>query len=1099
MEAAGLAPLRDSSSALPLPDVCSASCLPPTPTDLRCFSAATARRAAAAVDDLQLLEQFGIAALNQAALMGWRSDDGACRFPGARCRDGHLTSISLTGVILHVNFNAVASTLLQLSTVEEVTLRDANITGLLSVARGVACGTKLRLLDLSGYGWLHGSVADVAALASACHDLRVLNLSAARVGVVKVNGQEGTNMGFAGLEVLDLSNNKITEGDLKWMVHAGAGGVRRLDLAGNNISGEVPVFVNCSKLEYIDLSSNFMSGTVAAGVLSGCSRLNMVNLGFNNLEGVFPPDVAYLSSLVTLNLSTNNFSGEIPSKVFSKLVKLRMIDLSFNYFNSTILDAFTVLPELEVLDLSSNVFSGTIPTTLCSLNSSSKPLQVLYLQNNHLTGSIPESISSCIRLVSLDLSLNYINGQIPSSMGKITGLHDLVLWQNMLEGEIPSSLAGIRSLENLIVDYNALIGSIPPGLANCMELRCLSLASNRLSGPIPKWLGRLNKLEILSLGNNSLSGMIPPELGDCKSLLWLDLSSNKLRGPIPRELANQSGKMPSTMFTGTLAQKFGYLRNDELRISQCHGTGSLLYLRGIRSDDLNRMPTNKTCNRTRMYIRNTGIFITNSSMILLDLSFNQLDSEIPKELGSLYCLMIMNLGHNWLSGVIPAELAEAKKLAVLDLSHNKLEGPIPSMFSSLALSEINLSNNQLNGSIPELGSLATFPRSQYENNSDLCGFPLPPCELNRAVSRDADSHGLKNRSQGAIAGGVVAGAFLLLFTLVISLSRRKKSKVDVAKGDLQHENVISIWNFDGGDVYKQIIEATENFSEKYCIGAGGHGSVYAAELSTGEKFAIKKIHIAEDDHFRNEQMFYHEIETTMQIRHRNIVRFLGYCSTARDRFIIYEYMNGGNLFTALKSSRNACELDWNCRLCIAWDVAHALSYLHHDCSDPIVHRDVTTNNILLDLEFRACLSDFGIAEILGVDRSNHTRLVGTKGYLAPELAYTTRVTEKCDVYSFGVVVLELFMGSHPGDFISSISCPTKKSTPMKDLLDTRLPLPEGEIAKQIFGLITVALQCLDPNPSTRPTMRSAIQKFSTIAGTVDLDYLHTDIMEICLR
>ncbi|KAG8052000.1 hypothetical protein GUJ93_ZPchr0001g31715 [Zizania palustris] len=169
--------------------------------------------------------------------------------------------------------------------------------------------------------------------------------------------------------------------------------------------------------------------------------------------------------------------------------------------------------------------------------------------------------------------------------------------------------------------------------------------------------------------------------------------------------------MPSTMFTSTLAHKFGYLRNDELRISQCHDTGSLLYLRGIRSDDLNWMPTNKTWNHTRMYIRNTDIFITSSSIILLDLSFNQFDSEIPKELGSLYCPMIMNLGHNWLFGVISAEIAEAKKLAVLDLSHNELERPIPNMFSSLSLSDINLSNNQLNGSIPELGTLVTFPQS----------------------------------------------------------------------------------------------------------------------------------------------------------------------------------------------------------------------------------------------------------------------------------------------------------------------------------------------------------------------------------------------------
>uniref|UniRef100_A0A0D3EMU2 non-specific serine/threonine protein kinase n=2 Tax=Oryza barthii TaxID=65489 RepID=A0A0D3EMU2_9ORYZ len=329
------------------------------------------------------------------------------------------------------------------------------------------------------------------------------------------------------------------------------------------------------------------------------------------------------------------------------------------------------------------------------------------------------------------------------------------------------------------------------------------------------------------------------------------------------------------------------------------------------------------------------------------------------------------------------------------------------------------------------------------------------------------------------------------------ICRRKKYKIHDA-GDLQQENMFSVLNFDGGNAYEQIIEATENFSEKYCIGAGGYVSVYVAKLSNGKNFAVKKINATENGRLINEQMFYREIEATMQIRHKNIVKVFGYCCTARDKFIVYEYMKGGNLLTALKSYRSASELDWKRRLCIAQDVAHALSYLHHDCSDPIVHRDVTTKNILLDLEFRACLSDFGIAKILDADGSGHTRLAGTKGYLAPELAYTTKVTEKCDIYSFGVVVLELLMGSHPGDFVSSISCPSKKSTPMKDLLDTRLPPPEGEVASEIFGLITVAIQCLHPNPSTRPTMPSAIHLFSKFSRAVDLDYLHADIMEFCL-
>lgn len=116
-----------------------------------------------------------------------------------------------------------------------------------------------------------------------------------------------------------------------------------------------------------------------------------------------------------------------------------------------------------------------------------------------------------------------------------------------------------------------------------------------------------------------------------------------------------------------------------------------------------------------------------------------------------------------------------------------------------------------------------------------------------------------------------------------------------------------------------------------------------------------------------------------------------------------------------------------------------------------------------------------------------------KPFDAAELAFTTKVTEKCDVYSFGVIVLELFMGSHPGDVLSMLFCTPRKSMLLTDLLDSRLPLPESETAKEIFGLVTVALQCLDPNPATRPSMQSAIRKLSEVLKIGDVDYLHTDI------
>jgi protein brassinosteroid insensitive 1 len=170
------------------------------------------------------------------------------------------------------------------------------------------------------------------------------------------------------------------------------------------------------------------------------------------------------------------------------------------------------------------------------------------------------------------------------------------------------------------------------------------------------------------------------------------------------------------------------------------------------------MPSKTACSFTTVYFGSFDM-ISNFSMIFLDLSFNQLDSDIPKELGNMYYLMIMNLGYNSLSGVIPAALAGAKSLAVLDLSHNMLEGRIPSSLESLPLSEINLSNNRLSGMVPQLGLLATFPASQFENNSGLCGFPLPLCKKSVVDTQQSKSH----KRQAVLAGGVIAVFSVLLF------------------------------------------------------------------------------------------------------------------------------------------------------------------------------------------------------------------------------------------------------------------------------------------------------------------------------------------------
>ncbi|KAJ8485975.1 hypothetical protein OPV22_018460 [Ensete ventricosum] len=693
--------------------------------------------------DLDLLIAFKASISNPQILPSWsRGDLSPCSFAGVSCdAGGHVVAVSLRGIPLNADFRSVSSSLLALGSLQNLTLNAVNLTGTLAAAGEAPCGGLLSQLDLSG-NILHGSLVDVHALAEVCSGLKSLNLSGNSVGNHPADGAAA--VGFK-LEILDLSFNKISRQDeLRWLFSS-LGGLRHIDLIGNRINGgRFPEIANCSALQHLDLSATGLSGELGVGALGRCPSLRYLNLSSNHLAGSLPSDLSSCTSLTSISLSNNNFSGDLPTDALTSMPNLRFLELAFNNFSGSLGDSISKLPLLEVLDLSSNHLTGSIPSGLCP--SPDFGLKELYLQNNQLTGVIPESLSNCTQL-------------------------------NSLEGEIPAELSNIRTLENLILDNNGLTGAIPPELVNCTNLNWISLSSNQLSGPLPSWIGQLRNLAILKLGNNSFSGPIPPELGDCKSLIWLDLNSNQLNGSIPPTLAKQSGNIAVGLVTG---KRYVYLRNDGIS-SHCRGTGNLLEFAGIRPEDLNRLPSHRICNFTRVYMGSTQYtFNNNGSMIFLDLSYNQLSGQIAKEIGNMYYLMILNLGHNLLSGLIPTELGSLRFVAVLDLSHNALEGPIPSSFSGLAmLSEIDLSNNKLNGSIPELGQLATFPRCRYENNSGLCGFPLPSCEGNTGAD-SGNQHQKTHRRQAYLTGSIAMGVFVFVFCIfglvIVAVEKRKRQR-----------------------------------------------------------------------------------------------------------------------------------------------------------------------------------------------------------------------------------------------------------------------------------------------------------------------------------
>ncbi|KAJ7962177.1 putative Receptor protein kinase [Quillaja saponaria] len=291
-------------------------------------------------------------------------------------------------------------------------------------------------------------------------------------------------------------------------------------------------------------------------------------------------------------------------------------------------------------------------------------------------------------------------------------------------------------------------------------------------------------------------------------------------------------------------------------------------------------------------------------------------------------------------------------------------------------------------------------------------------------------------------------------------------------------DLFSIWNFDGKIAYEDIINATEDFDIRHCIGTGAYGSVYRAQLPSGKIVALKKLHPLESQEPSLDRSFRNEVKMLTNILHRNIVKLHGFCLHKRCMFLVYEYMEQGSLFCVLSNDVEAEQLTWSKRVNIVKGIAHALSYMHHDCSPTIIHRDITSNNILLNGELEAFVSDFGTARLLDPDSSNQTLLVGTYGYVAPELAYTMVVTEKCDVYSFGVVALETMMGKHPGDLISSLSTSSAQNIMLKDVLDPRLSLScYQRIGGDVVLVVTLALACLHSKPKSRPSMQQVAQEF----------------------
>ncbi|BBG95731.1 Protein kinase family protein with leucine-rich repeat domain [Prunus dulcis] len=756
--------------------------------------------------------------------------------------------------------------------------------------------------------------------------------------------------------------------------------------------------------------------------------------------------------------SLNKLFDVIPPQI-NNLSKLHHLDLS----KITCLGEFHRNRSPEILVVHQQ-FKWSHPSKYCNLIN----LNTLYLHSNQLSGLIPKEIGNLKSLVDLqignlkslvDLGLSYNNlsGVILPKIGNLIKPKQFVL---AFQSTFWFDSQGDRNLKSLVdlVVLQQFKWSHPSKIGNLIKLNTLYLNDNQLSGNLKSLVDlelSYNNLSVSSfqklLDTNQLSGYLPPNICQGGKLTNLSVGKNYLTGPIPKSLKNCTS-LPQQLVWRNLTQLGTMPKVEDLIMAGNNLTGSIppeignatqIQVLGSSSNHL-----------VGLIPKNSGDWLLWRGDLLkfhyLNLSNNKLAQAIPFQLGSK----------------IPSEMGSMQSLVTLDLSHNNLSGSIPSSFEEIR----GLSSPSQHQAFREA------PPERLKGNKGLCGNVELCCHLQCTW--------LKKRTTSICT-------LSALFTIVFVIVQRKKKHQDTKQNHMHGEISFSVLNFDGKSMYEEIIRATEDFDSTYCIGKGGHGSVYKVNLSSGDVVAVKKLHLPWDGETEFQKEFLNEVRALTEIRHRNIVKLYGFCAHKRHSFLVYEYLERGSLAAMLSKDEEAKALGWSKRVNIVKGLAYALSYMHHDCLPSIVHRDISSKNILLDSEYEACVSDFGTAKFLNPDSTNWTTAAGTHGYMAPELAYTMEVNENCDVYSFGVVTLEIIMGKHPGDLFSSFSSVSSSSSslsssalpahqiPIVDVLDQRIYPPTHQVASEVVSLVKIAFSCLNSSPKSRPTMKQVSHFLST--------------------
>lgn len=1030
----------------------------------------------------------GLRLPSSAALADWNESNGdVCGFTGVTCdwRREHVVGLSLANLGISV---AIPRVIGNLSHLRILDVSNNTISG--QIPTSVGNLTRLERLFMNNND-ISGTISSIFSNLLPLQRLRKLDLS-----YNSISGAIPLDIGrFGQLQSFNITYNNISG--------AVPPSIRNLTLLEyfyvqtNFISGEISLAIcNLTSLVELEMSGNNLTGQIPAE-LSNLRNIQAIHLGTNNFHGGIPPSLSELTGLFYLGLEQNNLSGTIPPAIFLNCTGLRLFDVGSNDVSGEIPGAISsagcaffvinlysnklhgTLPrwianctDLMTLDVESNLLDDELPTSIIS---GMKGFKFLHLSNNRfqshdgnsnlepffvalsnctslqeveaaavgMGGQLPSRLGSLLpsNMWHLNLELNAIEGPIPESIGEVINMTWMNLSSNFLNGTIPTSLCRLKCLQQLVLSNNSLTGEIPACIGSATQLIALDLSANVLSGAIPSSIGSLAELQSLFLQGNKLSGVIPPSLGHCAALLHIDLSSNSLTGVISEEIAG--------IVTLNLSR-------NQLGGMLPAGLSSMQHVQEI------------------------------------DLSWNNFNGEILANIGNCIELTVLDLSHNSLAGNLPSTLSQLKNLESLNVANNNLSGEIPiSLANCDRLKYLNLSYNDFSGGVPTTGPFVNFSCLSYLGNRRLSGPVLRRC-------------GGRHRSwyqsrKFVVILCVCSAALAFALTILCTVSVRKiRERVAAMREDMFSgrrgggSSPVMKYKFPR-ITYRELVEATEEFSEDRLVGTGSYGRVYRGTLRDGTMVAVKVLQLQTGNSTKS---FNRECQVLKRIRHRNLMRIVTACSLPDFKALVLPFMANGSLERCLYAGPPA-ELSLVQRVNICSDIAEGMAYLHHHSPVKVIHCDLKPSNVLINDDMTALVSDFGISRLVmsiggvantaDVGASTANMLCGSIGYIPPEYGYGSNPTTKGDAYSFGVLVLEMVTRRKPTDdmFDAGLSLHKWVKTHYHGRADAvvdqalvrmvRDQTPEvrrmSDVA--IGELLELGILCTQEQSSARPTMMDA--------------------------